>query len=162
MDDSDTVVALSYELVCEVAPEELPLFQSYSRAFVDNSELTEQRPESSGRVLGFGIEEVLVPLTPLIMTIVVEVVRHVAGKLGDAAASELEHGATQALHRVFRVRGGPPGDRPAALTQSQLAEVRRLVIEKAGELKMPRARATLLADAVVGRLVGAQDPRGGG
>jgi hypothetical protein len=46
----------------------------------------------------------------------------------------------------------PAPDESAELTDEQLEEVRRLAIQKAKQLKLPKEKAELLADSLVGSL----------
>lgn len=152
--DDARVTALARAAVERAAPEELPLFPATSEAYLrDPASL---RPRG-GRddMLGFGVEAAAVLVTPValsvardVLTFLAEQVRRVARKEGEGAVDRL----------VDRVAGRDDEEQPAAppppaeLTDAQLEQVRAHALEKALLLRLPPAKAELLADSLVGSL----------
>lgn len=142
---------LARDVVGQVAPEELPLFEAISDA-----QLGRRRPRlprgAADRVLGFGLEDGIQLLTPAILATTLEVVKHVAGDLGASGFEAVR----LRLARAIRRRPPPPAQTPGSglpgLSDADLAELRSLVLRRSKELKVPAAKAELLADAVVGRI----------
>lgn len=151
--DDTRVTALARAAVERAAPEELPLFRATSEAYLrDPAELEQRR--SRDEMLGFGIEAAAVLVTPVALSVARDVlvflgeqVRRVARKEGEEAVDRL----------VDHVAGRGEDEDPAAaapldLTDEQLEQVRAHALEKALLLKLPAAKAELLADSLVGSL----------
>lgn len=150
--EQELVAELSRAVIEEVAPHELPLFRSVSTAyFADPGAVEQQRPEDE--MPSFGTEAVLA-LAPYVLMIATPVI----GLLLDGVRQAVKDESADAVRPLVRrlIRRGPrdSSEEPAAvpLTPDQLAEVRRLAVEKARQLDLPEATAELLADAMVGSL----------
>lgn len=151
------VAQLSRDVVKDLAPNELPLFGAVSRAYAKNPEQAEKVIKSKDEVLGFGLEVGLL-LTPAVIAVAEAVVRFLGAellKLGEQAAGTavdttvhnvLSH--TSEAKQTEKARAGAT----ASLTSAQLAEVRKVAINRAISLHLPRDQAERLADAMVARL----------
>ncbi|MDQ6774494.1 MAG: hypothetical protein M3024_16190 [Candidatus Dormibacteraeota bacterium] len=146
----DVVVEVSRVLVTRLAPEELPLFHALSGLYLANPAGLERGGRERDEVLGFGVEGASMLVTPVVLTTVAEVVKHVVEQLAVTGALQGLGSAGSALHRVFHLSRGAPA--APALTAAQLAAVRQVALEKATAMRLPQARAGLLADAIVGSL----------
>jgi hypothetical protein len=144
--EPELVVTVSREVVTQLAPEELPLFDGISEAHLADPGRGGSRHGDGDDVLGFGAGEAQVLLTPVALVVVTEVAKHVAVGLSDAGG--------RSLRRLLGRRRpeAAPAPAPGPLTPEQLAEVRRAAARKAVELGLDRERSALLADAIVGRL----------
>jgi hypothetical protein len=139
-------------VVAAVAPEEIPLFRPLSDAYFDHPDRLPRRPKDE--MLGFGVGEFVVPLTPVALMVVSETLVYLRGELAKSAARHAAgalEAELKALLRRFHTGDRPPESVPA-LSPQQLAEVRRRVIERARRMGLSEARAGLLGDAVVGSL----------
>jgi hypothetical protein len=145
------VAALARAAVERAAPEELPLFRATSEAYFED-------PASIGRggreaMLGFGVEAAVVLVTPVAL----EVAKDVLGWLRDQLAARAGERGEAALDWVAAKLGAEPqedaaADETASLSHEQLEQVRALALEKAKQLRLPDAKAELLADSLVGSL----------
>lgn len=146
------VSELSRDLVSEVAPQELPLFRAASEAFYKDPEnLTAERPATDD-MLGFGTGEAVALLTPVIIAVSQQVVLFV---MEQVKKSGEEQGATlinETVKKMFKKFRPARKDGPVPLDSEQLAQVRKMALKQALELKLSEQRARLLADAIVGRL----------
>jgi len=151
--DRELVVAVSRDIVTSIAPEESVLFRPLSIAYLERPDSLSRSPKED--MLGFGIGEAIVPLTPVALAVVSEVLVYLRSELAKTvahdAAAALDDKLKALFHRLHQ--GARPNEAMPALSGEQLAEVRRLAFEKARVLRIPEARASLLADAVVGSLV---------
>lgn len=163
--DDDLVVALARATVERAAPEEMVIFPAASEAYRDG-----QDPSKATRgdpMLGFGVESAVILLTPIALT----VAKDVLGFLRVQLKKHAEEGGDEAFDWLVKklLRRGeekkpaepgadagsaPEAPAPAAaeLTDEQLEQVRELAIEKAKQLKLPKEKAELLADSLVGSL----------
>jgi hypothetical protein len=151
--DRELVLEVSRELVASLAPEEMPLFRPVSTAFfADPRRLSS---ESRDDMLGFGPGEAVTLITPVVISVVVEVIGLVRSELARDASRQVAQGVEDVVRRLFRKPGEGHAPQPAApeLTREQLARVRSVAFEKARQGGLGERRAQLLADATVGSLV---------
>jgi hypothetical protein len=162
--DDALVAELARSAVLQTAPEELPLFRATSEAyFKDPESLTRKR--SGDELLGFGVGEALMLVTPIALTVarevlnfVVEQVRSQAREHGketiDRLADRLLDHEPEAAGQSTAGGGTSAASGPEApeLTDEQLEQVRALALEKAQQLKLAPDKAQLLADSLVGSL----------
>jgi hypothetical protein len=152
---------LARDMLAELAPHELPLFQPISQAYFDDPDRVAAGSDRD-EMLGFGAAGAEVLLTPALLAVVSQVVAFLLDQVKENASKE---GATLAGEWVRWVfgRARPPAasavagaaaaaSLPAGLTASQITRVRELVVKRATELKVAPAKAELLADAVAGKL----------
>jgi len=152
--DDARVTTLARAAVERAAPEELPLFRATSEAYLRDPSALEQRG-GKDELLGFGVEAAAVLVTPVALSVARDVlvflgeqIRRVARKEGEAAVDRI---VDRAAGRDDDAEAQAP-DGPAELTDEQLEQVRALALEKAKLLKLPDAKAELLADSLVGSL----------
>lgn len=156
--DDELVAEVARDLVAKTAPHELPLFRATSEEYFKDPERALSPPEGKDETLGFGVGIALAMITPVALEVVKSVIAFVSAEVGKTAKEESEPLIRNAVRRLFR-RGKDPaagasGAQPATigLNEEQLAEVRRVALEKAEQLKLARDKAELLADALVGEL----------
>lgn len=153
--DRALVEEFAKQVLVDVAPEELAIFD-------ETAEEYHQDPRgvlsATGRdeAVGFGLDIAL--LTPYVLAVAGSVVTYLLGTIGDAAKKESTPVITDLVHRLFR-RGPddqepPPraGSPKASLSSEQAAQVRKVALARAHDLKLPDEKARLLADAIVGGL----------
>jgi hypothetical protein len=112
-------------------------------------------------MLGFGVEAAVVLITPVALTVAKDVLGYLREQLKKQADEHGDDAFDWLVHKIFR-RGDDKDAKkdeapavaaePAELTDEQLEEVRKLAIEKAKQLKLPKDKAELLADSLVGSL----------
>ncbi|MFI0467975.1 hypothetical protein ACH347_28175 [Saccharopolyspora sp. 5N102] len=133
-------------IVAEVAPEELPLVDGLRR-FDDEAAVARlARGGNAREPLGFGLEEIVALVTPVVWIVLDEAVRKAVGDAVDGASG----GLRKAWRKVTR-RSSEPLSVPA-LTTEQIADVRRRVFEMAEKTGLDPERAEVLADRVVAQL----------
>lgn len=143
-------------VVAEVAPEELALVDGL-RGFDDDTVVTRLTARrGGGDALGFGLEEVVCLVTPVLWVALDECARRVVG----GAVDRFSPGAGRRIGRVLRRRTVPLA--VPALNDEQVAEVRRRILELSAQTGVEAARAEVLADRVALRLLLPPDPTGGG
>jgi hypothetical protein len=103
-----------------------------------------------GGTVGFGLDDVVLVLTPVVWMAVDEAMREVVGKGVDEGAKGL--GAL--LRRVLRRRRAKAGAPPAlpSLDDDQLARVRAIVAQSAKRRGVSERRSTEIAELVVTQL----------
>lgn len=169
--DDALVVALARATVERAAPEELVIFPAASEAYLqgqDPSKATRGDP-----MLGFGVDAAVVLLAPVALTVAKDVLAFLRVQLKKHAEERGDDAVDWLMNRLFsRKDEEPPATAPAdaaasapadaggageptddiELTDQELEQVRALAFEKAKQLKLPDAKAELLADSLVGSL----------
>jgi hypothetical protein len=173
--DEELIASVAREQVAQLAPQELPLFRAQSAAYFEDPQKALQGDRSAEDMLSFGPEVAFALLTPVILSVTSTVLSAVAEELGRTLGEESRGVVGDLVRRLFRrppagaqdasgvgvsgaagaageTGGAPPPEVPV-LTAAQLARVRQSAFERAHQLDVPEARASLLADSLVGSLV---------
>jgi hypothetical protein len=154
--DDRLVAELARSAISRAAPEELPLFPATSEAYFENPDALAAK--GGDDMLGFGVGDALVLLTPVALAVSRDVLNFVLEQLRSQAR---EHGkeaidrlVSRLLSRDEKAAAETPAEEgePPELTDEQLEEVRALAVEKARQLKLAPDKAELLADSLVGSL----------
>lgn len=147
----DLVAALARATVERAAPEELPLFGPMSEAYLaDPSALEAGKPRDE--MLGFGVEAAAMLVTPVALQVARDVLGFLHDQLRERAREHGEGAIDRIIARLVGKKDADDAAAPADLTDEQLEQVRALALEKARTLKLSEAKATLLADSLVGSL----------
>jgi hypothetical protein len=151
------VAQLSREVVESVAPSELPLFNAVSREYAKNPERALKAIAGRDEVLGFGVAAGVL-LTPVVISVAEAVIKFVAAellKLGQqAAGTAVDTTVRGVLARAAATKSSskPESKTAVALSAAQLGEIRKVAINRALSIQLPRDQAERLADAMVARL----------
>jgi hypothetical protein len=156
--ENQLIAELSRRVVTEVAPEERRAFKPISEAYFKNPEKTLKGESGEDELIGFGIGEIALLLTPIILEIVKEVLKDV---LKDSIKSSITKNAPTLLEKLKAFLGQLFGDdSPQStspqyvqlllpLNQEQLIQARQRAYEKAIQLGVDANKASLIADSVV-------------
>ena len=142
------------EVIRQLAPEELPVFDSMADDWLADGR-RRWRSGKPGAAVGFGVEELL--LTQLAFPIITAAVGEV---LGEVAEDKVRLRMRPRPRRRATTAGvkavpetGKNSERPAeALSRDQVRALHDACERHARTLGMSAAKATLLADAVLGAL----------
>jgi hypothetical protein len=155
--DDRLVAELARSAVSRAAPEELPLFRATSDAYFENPEAVAAKG-SGDEMLGFGVGDALVLVTPVALAVSRDVLTFVLEQLRSQAREHGKEAIDRLVSRLLDREEKPAAEGPAEaadppdLTEDQLEQVRALAIEKARQLKLAPDKAELLADSLVGSL----------
>jgi hypothetical protein len=134
-------------VIADVAPEELPVVDAL-RQFDDETAVRRLARGGAGREpLGFGLEDAVYLVTPVLWIAVDQSVRRTV----DRTADGLPHGVRKLFRRASRRRPEPLA--VPELTVQQVADVRRRVLELAATSGLSPERAEALADRLAVRLL---------
>lgn len=155
------------------APEELLLFDETVADYRRDPDAVLD-PRRREEAVGFGLD--LGMLTPLVLAVAPAVLTFLAQTVAGVVREESKPVLSDLVRRLFRRVGlqpqgekddglqprqgkgdgvqasGAEGD-DLAISRAQADEVRRIVLARAADLKVPEEHARLLADSVVGGLV---------
>ena len=160
------IIDLSRQVILEIAPQEIPLFQATSEAYFKNPKKMLKGDTDKEEMLGFGVGQVATILTPIVLHISMTMVQYVV-EISKEPLEEVFHdkikdempGFLGSLTRFLKKLLGLSETLPVvavteipALTQEQLTQVQKLAFEKACQFDLSEDQAALLAESLVGRL----------
>jgi hypothetical protein len=136
---------LGRSLIAELAPSELPEFESTSREFFADPSVL--RPARGEDILGLGLAEAATFITPIILMIATNVIDALAVEIGKSVAKPAAGLIAEYLKQLLRRE-----PQAIKLTDRQIRHIRSEAVRVARRFKVPEAKAALIADALVARL----------
>lgn len=150
---ADIIESIGVELVSRLAPEELPLFPELAQDFRRNGRGRGQGT-SKDQMLGFGVAEAMMLLTPVILEFAKGFWDAIAQQAGDTVSQAV---GTRLLERFRKPKSVPGHDSKnqdiVAFTPDQARKVHDIAAQQARRLRIPDEQARLLADAMAGVLL---------
>ena len=143
----ELVTLVSHDLVTQVAPEELDLFDELIADYYANP----SPPSRSGSddPLAFGVEGMLVvATTPAAAAMVTAAISYIATEVFKVVQEESIKSLLTKIRAYFH-----PKDEAAALTKAQLQQVYNAILVEAAAYDLPPEEVDRLARALVGTLV---------
>jgi len=138
MTERDFVVDTAREMVTDLAPDELPLFEPVSRAYRRDPKKVLSDRARPGAVLGSGIDVAVALLSPVALGVATAVYEHLLDKAGEKI---VESGG-----KLFK-RLRHPKDVPV-IAVDQIDRLRALAVERAKELGVADDLAEKIGDAL--------------
>jgi hypothetical protein len=155
-ENNQLIADVARDVVAQVAPQELPFFRATSVAYFKNPEKALKQQTRKDEMLGFGGGEVVTLLTPIVLTVMTEVVTFAMAIVKESlvqSCADLLNEQAKKMFKKFRAEGKNEAGTPAPFTLQQIAWVHKQVYEKFLHLKLSEALANSLADAVVATLI---------
>lgn len=154
----DSIVAdVARDQVTQVAPQEEMIFGMISEAYFQDPEGSFKLRGGRDEMLGFGMEDGVVLLTPVVLTVTKEVISFIAGEVVKSIHTQsapVINELVKKMFKKFRREEEATGEKPPPpLTGEQISRVRELALEKGRQLRLPENQAELLADSLAGSLV---------
>ncbi len=149
----------AYAIVCQEAPEELPLFVSLRDRYLADSESFTEAGMPEDEALGFGSAVALQTLTQVLFPLLAPMLLHIVAQAAEALQDEGGKRAAEWVRGLFRASS----DAPEALavpeplfTQAQLHLIRREIAQIAeqegGRIGAGKHRIARIQDALLARL----------
>lgn len=149
-EEQDFVAQLTREVLRDAAPEEIRVFEADERAWLQG---THKDDGPHDDMTAFGVEGVLVILTPYVIAAATAAVRYVAGVLAESADEELRPRIKGWVRRLFGHAGQEPTAAAVkALPVDLLQRVREVTLSTCLAMGLEKDDAALVSDAVAGRL----------
>jgi hypothetical protein len=138
MTERDFVVDTARDVVADLAPDELALFEPISRAYLRDPKKVLSDRERPGAVLGSGLDIAVALLSPVALGVATAVYEHLLDKTGEM----IVEGGGKLFKRLRRPKDAPE------ITADQLDELRALAIERAKELGVADDLAEKVGDTL--------------
>jgi hypothetical protein len=143
------VMDISRDLVGEVAPEELDLFDDLAAEYRANPN-PPKVTRGGDDALGFGLDAAMIASSPAVMAAVSVTLGFVIQVASDLLKDHTKTAVQDQIRKLFA--GRKSGPVALTLTADQLARVRDLAASEARRFGLGRDEADRLADALAGRL----------
>lgn len=146
-EERQLITDLSKQMVTQVAPEELDLFDELIEEYFDDPSPPDLSESDDDDALGFGLSGVVVAVTPAAAAAASSVLGYILSEVLKSAQEESAAVLANKVRKLFN-----PKDKAEALTTEQLRQVRRLALSQAKIFGMEAGQARSMADALVGSL----------
>jgi hypothetical protein len=161
-DQNQLIADLSRDIIMSIAPQELPLFRATSTAYFQKPDALFKNAKEKDQILGFGIGETVVMMTPSALIIVTQIVQFITAELQKSVVAESSSLIADLVKKKFKkfrpIDSKSDAQIPAPLTKEQLVYVRQLAYKEANRLMRSDTKAQVLADAIVGSLATSDVP----
>ena len=145
------VERISKEIVSDIAPEELDLFDELIDEYYDNPAPPDLSSAKGDDPLGFGVSAALMAaVTPAAAAMVSAVLAYVLKEVVKAVQEESADAIKKQIRSLFHLE--KKGDGPEPLTQDQLEAVKKIARREAKKFGMEPDQARNMANALVGCL----------
>ncbi len=138
---------ISRNIVAEVAPEELDLFDDLAEEYYQDPELKRQHTRGGEGPLSFGSVDMLPAATPIIMVVATVVLELMLDVLKEIVASKGADFATNKVRMWFT------GKARADLTAKQINEIREISKQAVLQHGYSEEHAQKIADAMTNMLI---------
>ncbi|MEO6085414.1 MAG: hypothetical protein ABIQ18_20075 [Umezawaea sp.] len=138
MTERDFVVDTARDVVADLAPDELALFEPVSRAYLRDPKKVLSDRERPGAVLGSGLDVAVTLLSPVALGVATAVYEHLLDKTGE----KIVESGGKLFKRLRRPKNAPE------ITADQLDELRALAVERAKELGVADDLAEKVGDTL--------------
>lgn len=151
-EEQELVAQLTRDVLADAAPEEIGIFESDERAWLQG---THKSATARDDMTAFGVEGIIVILTPYVIAAATAAVRYVAGVLAESADEELRPLIRGWVRRIFRHDDAAQSEASeiAALPVDVVKRVREVTLSTCLDMGLEKDDASLVSDAVAGRLV---------
>ena len=158
--NAELVDDLGKEIVTSLAPYELPVYRANRDAFFENPEKAVESSSDKEDMLAFGsVASGATFLTPVILSVVSEVVKYLVGVIKETARTEgapLLSDTVKSYFVKLRQKVQPasqPAPEELSLSDAELRLIHKLAYEKGIQSKLNEASARALAESLVGSIV---------
>src|ERR1700676_3619260 len=100
-ENNQLIADVARDIVIQTAPQELPLFRATSTAYFKNPK-AHKNQVGKDEILGFGTGEMVSLLTPVVLTVVTEVVTFLTLEVKKAAAAESASLISDHVKKLFK------------------------------------------------------------
>ena len=153
-DYESEVENISRDLVSELAPDELELFDDLAQEYRANPNPPDAT-HGTDSALGFGLDAGVVAMSPAVMAAVTGAFGFVVTIAADTLKEQSKTVIVAAVKKLFEAKKSEPAasePAPIVLTPDQLREVQKIAAEQARRFGLKKDEAEKLADSLAGRL----------
>lgn len=146
----ETIKEVSYNIINDIAPEELDMFDEISDAYFSDPSVFEKK-KSGDDPIGFGIESMTDMLSPAALSVVTTVVTYIAAEAFGAAKGALTDELKSRIKSLFNKK--TEKKEADELTPDQLREIHNKAVSRGIELHLSEEQSNNLANALIASMV---------
>ena len=150
--DTNLVISIAHDVVEKIAPDELPLFPSISRAYAEEPDRLLKPQVSLDKSLGFGSIELVPVLTLIVLPIIQQALGQIAGNGLQKSSETLFGRMKRAITKRSSLQKQAHISQPREFGREDLILIRSYIIEAARQKKFSETNAQQFADTVIARL----------
>ncbi len=139
------------QLVTELAPEELPMFDELVNEYYSDPAPPDLTPKPNDDLLGFGTPEALVAVTPAAIAAVIASLNYIFTELLKITEDEAANALKRRIQVLFN-EGKKLKNKVSPLTNEQLNIVKSLAVKEAIVFGIKPDQAKLFGNALIGIL----------
>ena len=151
-ESAELIQEISMNIVSEVAPEELELFDELMQEYFSNPNPPAQQRSESDDTLGFGLSEFVVAATPAAAAMASAVLSYLVTEVIKAGKDEGAGLIKKKIKALFNRGGQEEKAGPPPLTKEQLEQVNLLAGKQALAFGMEANLSEQMANALIGSL----------
>src|SRR5579859_1040144 len=101
-ENNQLIADVARDIISQTAPQELPLFRMTSAEYFKNPDKALRNQASKDKILGFGTAEMVSLLSPIVLTVVTEVVTFLTLEVKQAVADKSASLITDRVKKLFK------------------------------------------------------------
>jgi hypothetical protein len=151
-EDRVLIMELSKEVIAEVAPEELDLFDQLVEEYYDDPTPPDLAAQADDDALGFGLGGVLAASTPAataMATAVLGLAVQMVVQAFQDESSDFIRGRVKALFNKSDGKEKPGGEEALSFSREQLKKAREIALQEAMKYGIDQDEAGRMADAML-------------
>src|SRR5438105_13861561 len=102
VEQNQLIADLARDIVKQTAPQELPLFRATSTAYFQNPDTLLKNTKGRDQLLGFGVGEAVVMITPSALAVLTQVVQFLTAEVQKSVASESASVIDDLVKKMFK------------------------------------------------------------
>jgi hypothetical protein len=125
--DHELLIEISQDIISQIAPEELPLFKANSQAYFQNPDKALKGQTGKNDMLGFGGEEVVIFLTPIVLATLTDIVNFIVKEIKKSTkeqTTDLINSTVKNIFKKFHIKEDKPKTKVDPLTPEQIDSAR--------------------------------------
>ncbi len=147
-DERKLIAELSKEIVSQIAPEEIELFDELIQEYFDNPVPPDLTVDDSDDALGFGLSEVMVAITPAAAAVTITALGFIVSTVQQFTKDQSADLSARGLRQFF-VDRKQAAIAESPLTPAQLEELRRITQITAIQYGIDDERAEAMTNAML-------------
>jgi hypothetical protein len=158
--ETQLISDIARDLVAQIAPQELPLFRPIKEAYFKDPEKARKGTAAKDEMLGFGVADAAMLITPIVLTVVTDVVKHITEQVLETVKQEGAMLATDIVKKLFKKLRTPTENEEEIplITDEQRSDIYQLAFKQAYQLNLPEDQAKALAASIIDLLVIGKKP----
>ncbi len=144
---------VAYRLVCENAPEELPIYVETRDQYLANPEGFTQPSKGEDEVLGIGEVTAVKTFTKMVFPVIAPILKYLVETVAEAFQEELGEEAVEWVRGLFSTKAQPQPIFSQDELEVIIATIENIATTEAERLGLEANQVLIVRDALITRLV---------